>query len=1411
MTMAAHADIATDGTLGPMVELKGPNMTIGAELGQTHGGNLFHSFEHFNIPTKQSATFTGPDNINNVIGRVTGGTQSKIDGTLRSEVGQANVYLINPAGVVMGPNATVDVPASLHVSTADELRFQDGSRFSATDPSASTLTLAAPETFGFLGQQAAANLQINGSQLEVAPGETLSLSAGDIAIQGSTEQDASLTAAGGTLRLEAVGSAEAEVSVESPTLPDLSPEQAAPHLGRLDIAQAELETSGDGGGLISLQAGEAHLNEARLIAENQGATDSKGGIRVGVGGDFEAVDSDLWADTAAAGHAGRALIRAGNISLNASRITSDSYRNEALSLDGPIGAAGGVVISSDGSLRMEEGAVIRSSTGVESDAGAVKLVVVDLLEVLNGAQISSSAFAEGNAGDLDIAAGAVRLDDGGLEGEVTGIFSQANSDFSGDAGTVKLTVTNLLEVLNGGQIGSSTFAAGNAGGLYIAAGAARLDGGGLKGEVTGLFSDASSGSSGNAGTVKLVVTDLLEVLNGAEISSSTWSQGNAGDLDISAGSAHLDGGRLEGPWTRLFSQAIAGSSGDAGTVKLKVTDLLEVLNGAYISSGTFAAGNAGDLDITAGSAHMDGGGLDGQVTGLFNNAYSGSRGDAGTVKLVVTGLLELLNGAQLSSSTLSAGNAGDLNIAAGSARLDGAGLEEQLTGLFSDASSGSSGDAGAVQLVVTDMLEVLNGAEISSSTWSQGNAGDLDIAAGAARLDGGGLEGTWTRLFSQAISGSSGDAGTVKLAVNNLLEILNGAYISSSTFARGSAGDLDISAGSALMDGGGLEGQVTGLFSNAYSGSSGDAGTVRLVVTDLLEMRNGAQLSSSTLSEGNAGDLDIAAGAARLDDVGGEQLTGILSRALAGSNGDSGSVKLVVTNLLELLNGAGISSSTWSEGDAGRLDIHAGSMLMDDGGLEGQWTGLASNAYAGSSGNAGTIKLVVTDRLEMLNGAQISSSIWSKGNAGSLDVVAGSARLDDSALEEQATGLFSRTNSGSSGNAGRVTMKVDGLLEISNGAGISTSTSAVGNAGEVVVTAESARFDGEGLTDQSTGVYSRAKSDASGAAGTVTMNITGLLEVLRGAQISTETDSTGNAGDVQVQAGNLVLQDGEIISVASAEATGRAGQISITADKIGLSQGSLISIASLNPFIPASALDSTLEPLLLSVRGGQFDLKDSSIDASSSNQIPAATINIQADEMRIANSSRVSTESQLADAGHVTITGGYLWLQDSQITTSAEGALGNGGDILLAPKQIILDGGFVQANTAAAEAKGGDISIASEALIASDDQLEIGGIERQNFTPGSGRNVIQAAAPLGIQGEIALATPDLDITASLVPLRTPFQHSDAILDDLCRVVATDNRSHLIALERGGLPLDAIAPSQPTLTSERLERLLRTPD
>src|SRR3954454_8627790 len=181
--------ITVDGRLSPAQTLIGPNYAIGANLGRQVGSNLFHSFGAFGLNRNETATFSGPPSVANVIGRVTGGAPSSIDGTVRSTMPGANVYLINPAGVVFGPNARVDVSGSFHASSADYLRFQDNARFQATNPDASTLTSAPPAAFGFLTPNPRPVTVESGARLTTTAGNnTLGLVGGPVTISGGVLQ-----------------------------------------------------------------------------------------------------------------------------------------------------------------------------------------------------------------------------------------------------------------------------------------------------------------------------------------------------------------------------------------------------------------------------------------------------------------------------------------------------------------------------------------------------------------------------------------------------------------------------------------------------------------------------------------------------------------------------------------------------------------------------------------------------------------------------------------------------------------------------------------------------------------------------------------------------------------------------------------------------------------------------------------------------------------------------------------------------------------------------------------------------------------------------------------------------------------------------------------------------------------------
>ena len=270
---AAGQHITVDGRLSPAQTLVGPNYAIGANLGQQKGGNLFQSFGLFGLTQGETATFSGPANVTNVIGRVTGGTVSSINGTVRSTIPGATVYLINPAGVVFGANAKVNVSGGFHASSADYIRMSDGSRFQATNPNASTLTAAPPAAFGFLSATPMA-VTVNGATLGPVPG-TLSLVGGPVTISGGT-----LSAPGGTVHI-----ASAASPGEIPVNRGSGVKATVTSRGAVLVNNAQIVVSdpaGTGSGSVKLRGGTVTISAGTIDADNNSS--SPGGTIV-LGGD----------------------------------------------------------------------------------------------------------------------------------------------------------------------------------------------------------------------------------------------------------------------------------------------------------------------------------------------------------------------------------------------------------------------------------------------------------------------------------------------------------------------------------------------------------------------------------------------------------------------------------------------------------------------------------------------------------------------------------------------------------------------------------------------------------------------------------------------------------------------------------------------------------------------------------------------------------------------------------------------------------------------------------------------------------------------------------------------------------------------------------------------------------------------
>ncbi|MFH0731123.1 MAG: hypothetical protein V2B19_32865 [Pseudomonadota bacterium] len=563
---------------------------------------------------------------------------------------------------------------------------------------------------------------------------------------------------------------------------------------------------------------------------------------------------------------------------------------------------------------------------------------------------------------------------------------------------------------------------------------------------------------------------------------------------------------------------------------------------------------------------------------------------------------------------------------------------------------------------------------------------------------------------------------------------------------------------------------------------------------------NSGVISSSTWSFGDAGRVNIESGCLRIDGQGTLAFIGGLVGPAA--SGKAGTVTVKVADLLEVLNGGQISSDTFAEGDAGGVEIESGSLRIDG---QGTYSGISSGTGSGSSGKAGTVTLKVADLLEVLNGGDISSSTLSEGNAGGVEIESGSLRIDGQGLWAM---ISSMTAPNSSGNAGTVVIYVSDLFEIINGGGISCATMGFGNAGEVDIESRRLSLDG-----QDCGALIASSTTSSGNAGSVSINVTDTLEVLNGSLISSCTHGDGNAGRVAIHAEELRI-DGlgaraDIDSASVGPAQGYAGDVSIETEKLTIQNGGKITIETHQIVSEENLSQAQMAHLFIESPVVILD-QGAKITAESCGNAPAAAIGVTSEEILVSGNSSITTSSSEADGGSITIQGRIIDLRNSLITSSVEGATGNGGDITLmgagSSSALILEGGFIQAN-APAGATGGDIFIDVGAIIPEGGVLEVGGQERRQFEAGTGKNIIQAAAPGGEQGIIEITSPELDISGALSNIDAAVMEPIRIAADSCLTTGTAEGSSLVFAGAGGVPGGSNQHSALFLEGKRLDDIL----
>src|ERR1051326_7764946 len=377
--------VTLDHSLGQTGQaLAGPNFSITADKGRTRGNNLFFSFAQFDLSSDQTATFSGPNNIQNILSRVTGGQPSSIDGLIKSEIPGANFFLINPKGIVFGPNAQIDVSGAFAVSTADYLKLADGARFvAALNADDSTLSSAPVSAFGFLGASPG-SITVQQSSLNAAAGTTISMVGGDISLDGSV-----LQAPGGRINVISVKST-GEVAADVTTLTASEFKNAFPQQGQVNLRNgAQLDVSGAGGGRIVLRGGTLTVDNSRIQANTTGATDGQE-IDIAVVNDLNVVNGGQinTASTLGVGAGGNIHITASSVRLDGQGLVDDQFNptTQISATTGDLFSGGGIGKGGD--------IVIKANS----------------VELMNSAQISSSTFGLGPAGQIDISATSVRLD-----------------------------------------------------------------------------------------------------------------------------------------------------------------------------------------------------------------------------------------------------------------------------------------------------------------------------------------------------------------------------------------------------------------------------------------------------------------------------------------------------------------------------------------------------------------------------------------------------------------------------------------------------------------------------------------------------------------------------------------------------------------------------------------------------------------------------------------------------------------------------------------------------------------------------------------------------------------------------------------------------------------------------------------
>jgi filamentous hemagglutinin family protein len=678
--------------------------------GTTLGSNLFHSFDQFSVLTGGSASFQNSTAIKNIITRVTGRSISDIDGKLRAK-GKANLFLINPNGIIFGTNATLNIGGSFIASTANSLKFADGSEFNAGNPSPQALlTMTVPVGLQFGSSPGQIINQSRGGRtnpfsgfpvgLQVRPERTLALIGGNVVLDAGN-----LTANAGRVELGSVAGNNF-VGLESVKQGWLLNYEGVQNFQDITLDKVSTVVSGSAQGSdIQVQGKRVTFSGGSQIGSISLGTGKSGDVKIraseavelsGVGvdaiGEFSTAVFNIVLQEATAEGAGTLTIETKNFKVQDGAAVITTTFGSGKGVDLSVKASESVEVtgtSPTGGFPSGLASQVIETQKETTGQGGTLTIETKQLKVQAGAQITTTTFSIGNAGDLRIDAESIEIAGTAPNGfNASGLFVQSARRASGNAGNLTIN-TKTLTTLDGAAISSTTSGSGNAGILAInASDSILLSGTAPQADTvvgsSGIFTSAEPGSTGNGNNLT-INTNQLTIQNGAKISADTFGPGSGGFATLNV-------------------------------------NTLSILNGGTIRAGSFGPGNGGQLTVNArDSVLISGTGSIGStpVASELFTASEGS-GSAGNINLTTGGNLTVENGGRITASSTGSGpGGGNLYISAQNIFLNNGSLTAET----------ASGTGGNITLQVADLLFMQNNSLISAKATGDASGGNITILA----------------------------------------------------------------------------------------------------------------------------------------------------------------------------------------------------------------------------------------------------------------------------------------------------------------------------------------------------------------------------------------------------------------------------------------------------------------------------------------------------------------------------------------------------------------------------------------------------------------------------------------------------------------------------------------------------------